>query len=185
MTPELTALATVIDLLNRLGIPYMVTGSVAASAHGRPRSTHDADVVIDPTRQQIEQLAADLEARGFYVSVDAARSALSRQGQFNVIDTTHACKIDLIIKKTRPFSAQEFSRRVLMDLPVGRGISVVTPEDSILSKLEWSKMSGGSTRQLDDVAAIVDVTADLDRAYIDHWARQLDVLELWRQIAGA
>ena len=72
-----------------------------------------------------------------------------------------------------------------MDLSVGRAISVVTPEDSILSKLEWSKMSGGSTRQLVDVAAIVDVTANLDRAYIEHWARQLDLRELWREIAGA
>ena len=72
-----------------------------------------------------------------------------------------------------------------MDLSVGRGLSVVTPEDSILSKLEWSKMSGGSTRQLVDVAAIVDVTANLDRAYIEHWARQLDLRELWREIAGA
>lgn len=185
MTPELAALATVIGLLNRLGIPYMVTGSVAASAHGRPRSTHDADVVIDPTQPQLEQLVTALDDGGFYVSVDAARSALARRSQFNVIDTAQACKIDLILKKTRPFSTEEFSRRVSMDLPVGRAISVVTPEDSILSKLEWSKMSGGSTRQLDDAAAIVDVATNLDRAYIEHWARQLDVLELWRQIAGA
>jgi hypothetical protein len=182
VTPELAALATVIDLLSRHEIPYMVTGSVAASAHGRPRSTHDADVVIDPTRLQLDRLVADLEDRGFYVPADAARSALSQRGQFKVIETAHACKIDLIVRKTRPFSVEEFARRVPMDLPVGRDISVVTAEDSILSKLEWAKLSGGSTRQLDDAAAIVAVAANLDRAYIDHWARQLGVLELWRQI---
>lgn len=182
MTPELTALATVIDSLNRLEIPYMITGSVAASAHGRPRSTHDADVVIDPTRPQLDRLVADLEDRGFYVSADAARSALSQRGQFNVIEIAHACKIDLIIRKARPFSVEEFGRRVPMDLPVGRAISVVTAEDSILSKLEWSKMSGGSTRQLDDAAAIVAVAVNLDRAYIEHWAQQLGVLELWKQV---
>lgn len=65
MTPELAVLAKVIDLLNRTGIPYMVTGSVAASAHGRPRSTHDADIVIDPTRPQLDQLLANLEELGF------------------------------------------------------------------------------------------------------------------------
>jgi hypothetical protein len=185
VTPELAALATVIDLLNQLGIPYMVTGSVAASAHGRPRSTHDADIVIDPTRAQLDHLVDDLDDRGFYVSADAARSALSQRGQFNVIETAHACKIDLIIRKTRPFSVEEFSRRVPMDLPVGRDINVVTAEDSILSKLEWSKMSSGSTRQLDDAAAIVAVAANLDRPYIEHWAAQIGVLELWRQIAGS
>jgi hypothetical protein len=183
VTPELAALATVIDLLSRHGIPYMVTGSVAASAHGRPRSTHDADVVIDPTRPQLDALIADLDDRGFYVSEAAAQSAFSLRGQFNVIETANACKIDLIIKKTRPFSVEEFGRRIPMDLPVGRNVSVVTAEDSILSKLEWSKMSSGSTRQIDDAAAIVAVAANLDRAYIERWARHLGVLDLWRQIA--
>ena len=32
----------------------MVTGSVASSYHGRPRSTHDADIVIDPNREQLD-----------------------------------------------------------------------------------------------------------------------------------
>lgn len=109
--------------------------------------------------------------------------ALSQRGQFNVIETAHACKIDLIIRKARPFSVEEFNRRVQMDLPVGPDVSVVTAEDSILSKLEWSKLSGGSTRQLDDAAAIVAVAASLDRAYIEHWAAQIGVSDLWRRIA--
>ncbi len=31
----------------------MLTGSMASSFYGRPRSTHDADVVIDPTSAQV------------------------------------------------------------------------------------------------------------------------------------
>lgn len=185
MTPELSALAAVIELLDHLGIPYMVTGSVASSAHGRPRSTHDADIVIDPTPHQLHRLVVELDDRGFYVSPDAARAALAQRGQFNVIETSYAAKVDLIIRKARSFSIEEFDRRVAMDLPVGRGISVVTAEDAILSKLEWSQVSGGSARQLDDAAAIVAVASHLDRAYIERWAHELGVAELWRQIAGS
>ena len=38
----------------------MVTGSLASSFHGRPRLTHDADVVIDPTREQLDDAAGVL-----------------------------------------------------------------------------------------------------------------------------
>jgi hypothetical protein len=38
--------------LNDLGIPYMVTGSVAAMLYGEPRLTHDVDLVL-----QIKYLA--------------------------------------------------------------------------------------------------------------------------------
>ena len=67
MNPDEEALARVIDALDRLAVPYMVTGSVARSYHGRPRATHHADVVIDPTRDQIERLAGELERIGFYM----------------------------------------------------------------------------------------------------------------------
>ena len=51
---------TLEDLLSRLApalersqMAYMVTGSVASSAHGTPRSTRDLDIVIAPTRGQL------------------------------------------------------------------------------------------------------------------------------------
>lgn len=56
MTPEEQAFRLVIDLLERLKIPYMVTGSVATSYHGHPRATHAADIVLDPTPDQLEML---------------------------------------------------------------------------------------------------------------------------------
>ena len=33
--------------LNRLSIPYMVTGSAASMAYGEPRMTHDIDLVVE------------------------------------------------------------------------------------------------------------------------------------------
>jgi hypothetical protein len=56
VTPEQEALFEVARVLERLRIPHMVTGSTASSFHGRPRLTHDADIVIDPSPDQLDAL---------------------------------------------------------------------------------------------------------------------------------
>ena len=48
---------------------------------------------------------------GFYVDGGRARDALRRRLQFNAIETRSAFKIDLIIRKERPFSRGELGRR--------------------------------------------------------------------------
>lgn len=184
MSPEEAALAAVIGELTRRRIPYMLTGSVAASYHGRPRATHDADVVIDPTPQQLDELIAALLDAGFYADLDGARAALAARRQFNVIEIAHACKIDLIVRQDRAFSDEEFSRRRAVDLPFAQRVSMVTKEDSVLSKLEWARESGDSGRQLADAAAIVSMNPDLDRRYINRWATVLGVADLWRDVGG-
>ncbi len=182
MTPEEHALGAVVQVLTRLEIPHMLTGSVAASFHGRPRSTHDAGVVVDPTPVQLDRLVSALEAAGFYVDADGARRALGAHGSFNVIEMTAACKIDLIIKRHRPYSEEEFARRRPADLPFARGVSIVTAEDAILSKLEWARQSGDSERHLADVRGVVAMTPSLDRGYIERWAAALGVSDLWTRI---
>lgn len=111
----------------RTAASYMSTGSVAASYHGHPRATHDADLVIDPTTAQLDGLVTGLEAAGFYVDLDSAHEALRRRAQFTAIDTRYGCKIDLIVRRDRPFSQAEFDRPVT-DLTFGRAISIVRPE---------------------------------------------------------
>ena len=186
MTPEELALAAVVRLLSDLGIPGMVTGSVASSYHGRPRSTHDADLVIDPQPAQLEALVRGLVAHGFYVDSDRARDALTRRGQFNAIEIASACKVDLIVRKERPFSREELSRRRPAELAPGLVVPLASAEDTLLSKLEWSRKAGGSERQLADAAGVLAVNPRLDRAYLERWARELGVLDLWRELdAGA
>ncbi len=79
MNPEQRSLATLVRLLDELGIPYMVSGSLASSHHGRPRSTHDADVIVDPTTEQLTALVGGLLAAGFYVDASRASDALRRR----------------------------------------------------------------------------------------------------------
>jgi hypothetical protein len=183
VNPDEDALRRVVGILEHLGVPYMVTGSVATSYHGRPRATHDADIVLDPTPGQLEALIQELDRAGFYVDPDGAHEALRLRRQFNAIETQFASKVDLIVKKDRPFSHEEFARRQVVDLPFTAGVALVSPEDAVLSKLEWARRSGESERQLRDAAGVVELNPSLDRAYVDRWAAALGVSDLWRRIA--
>ena len=183
MTTEQEVLAHVIRLLDEAGIPFMVAGSLASSVHGRPRTTFDADIVIDPTAEALNRLVAGLQAGGFYVDPGVAREALRARRQFNVIPPASAFKVDLIVRKDRPFSREEFRRRRPGEIG-GTTVHLASPEDTILAKLEWAA-KGGSDRQVEDAAAIVAVQgAALDRAYIETWAEALGVLDLWRRVAA-
>jgi hypothetical protein len=173
-------LATVIGHLDRTGIPYMVTGSLASSYHGEPRATRDIDIVIDPAPDRLAQLLGRLEEAGFYVDRDTALGALVSRTQFNAIGPD-ASKVDFIIRRDRPFSIEEFARRQPADL-LGTAGFVTTAEDLVIAKLEWSAASG-SDRQLRDVAGILAVTETLDTAYIERWAAELGVAETWRMVS--
>jgi hypothetical protein len=183
VTAEEDVLGRIIEMLRAADIPYMVTGSIAASYHGRPRATHDADVVIDPSPEQFDQLLAALERADFHLSADTARDALRHRRPFNVIEIARAVKIDLIVRKARPFSVEEFGRRQPVDFPFASGVSTVTAEDAILSKLDWARQGGDSERQLRDAAGIVELNPGLDWDYIRRWASQLGVSALWERIA--
>jgi hypothetical protein len=173
MTDQNKFLERMIKTLNHAGIPYMISGSIGSSFHGQPRATNDADIVIDPTQQQllvfIESLGSDC-----YVSKEAALQAIANNSIFNIIDIQSGCKADLIIRKKRPFSQQEFARRIRATFP-GIDVYVLSPEDSILSKLEWSK-GCGSELQFKDALGVLTVQKDkLDFDYLKHWAGELGI----------
>jgi hypothetical protein len=171
-------LGTLIGALERHGIPFMVTGSVAAAAHGAGRATLDVDLVIEATAAQLSGLVASLHSPTLYVSDEAAREALAHAGMFNVIDTQSGWKADLIMRKPRPFSQTEFARRQALDLD-GLSVWVATVEDTMIAKLEWARL-GGSARQIEDVAALLAVTGpDLDREYLERWIGALDLEREW------
>jgi len=107
---------------------------------------------------------------------------LAARRQFNVIDIENASKVDLIIRKDRTFSREEFHRRYQTEISEGVRLDLATAEDTVLSKLEWAKKSGESEKQISDVAGILDVRSGLDYAYIVRWAEELGVLDLWKRV---
>jgi hypothetical protein len=169
----------VVDALERAGIPYMLTGSFASAFHGVPRATQDIDMVIAPTADQVRALVRLLPVSEYYVDEAAALDAHRRQAQFNIVDFASGWKIDLIIRKSRPFSHAEFDRRSVVDFR-GLRLAIATAEDVVIAKLEWAKL-GESQRQIEDVAGILRIRAsELDRAYLHHWLGQLHLQTQWK-----
>jgi hypothetical protein len=161
--------------MNHAGVPFMISGSLASSVYGQPRATNDLDIVIDPDESALERFLAGVPSE-WYVSPEAARSALQARSMFNIIDTSSGWKADLLIRKNRPFSMEEFNRRVRSHV-LGVDAALVTPEDSILSKLEWFAETG-SDRQFQDALAVARLAgANLDFPYLRRWAGSLGVTE--------
>jgi hypothetical protein len=170
--------ARVIAALERTRIPYMVTGSLASSAYGRVRSTRDIDVVIAPTEWQLTAFVGEFDNDRYYADGDDAIDALRRRSQFNIIDFASSWKADLIIRKERPFNRKEFERRRDYEIG-GMTVSLTSPEDILIAKLEWAKM-GESERQIDDAAGIIEIQGEaLDSAYIEHWVAELELTAQW------
>ena len=154
----------------------MVSGSLARSFHGDPRATNDFDLVIDPNLDSLNRFIDSLPV-DWYASKEAAQAAFKQRSMFNVVDAGSGWKADLIIRKDRPFSLREFSRGKLGTI-LGINVAVVTPEDSILSKLEWSTESG-SDRQYRDAVGVALLNAhSLDIPYLLQWAKELRVEEV-------
>ena len=173
MTSPEDSLQRLIEKLNQQGIPYMLSGSFSSSLHGQPRATNDADIIIAPVEKQ---LIAFVESLGdvYYVNPDAARDAFENNSMFNVIDIHNSFKADFIIRKDRPFSREEFQRRRKADI-MGLDVWVVSPEDVILSKLEWAKNSE-SGQQYRDALGVAMVQYDcIDRDYLYKWAKELQL----------
>jgi hypothetical protein len=119
---------------------------VLSAYYGAARSTQDIDFVIGATPAKLGALRQGRPQNEYYVDFIALWEAHKQQSLFNVIDLTTGCKIDLIFRKARHFSVEEFRRRPAVDF-YGISLFVASAEDVILSKLEWSKL-GGSQRQI-------------------------------------
>ena len=115
------------------------------------------------------------------MSSEAAREASIHEGQFNAIDPETGWKVDFIVRKSRPFSASEFERRIPQSA-LGLELFMATPEDLVIAKLEWAK-KGESELQLRDVRALLK-TADpeFEWSYVERWIRELGLEAQWQAV---
>ena len=178
-------IADILSLVTAAGIPYMITGSLASTYYGRPRTTQDIDLVIEADANRLNAFVAAAQQHGYYADANDAAEALSLRSMFNIIDADSGYKLDLIVRKDREFSRQEFGRRREITL-LGTRAFMVSPEDSILSKLEWSRERASEQQFLDALAVARTQGDSLDRMYLAKWATELGLTtELGRLLAEA
>jgi len=170
-------LAKLVHFLNAEQIPYLLTGSVASSLHGEPRSTHDVDVIVVLDANSVTQLLKKFQRPGYYLDEMCVREAVEKGGMFNLI-SAEGDKIDFWMLTPDPFDQSRFARRTIVDF-MGMQLTVSSPEDTILAKLYWAKLSGGSEKHVHDSLRVYEVQyGHLDLEYLQDWARRLSVEEL-------
>ncbi len=178
MISELDVLRLVSERLDAAQIPYMLTGSYALAFYTTPRMTRDLDLVISLGEDDVGAIVSVFES-DFYIDVDAVRSAVLSQRQFNLMHFKSGIKVDLIIRKAAEYRQVEFARRRQVDF-AGVKTWIVTREDLILSKLVWSKESGSELQQRDVRALMED---SVDGEYVEQWSKRLGVDVLLRNVA--
>jgi hypothetical protein len=178
---------TVARVLDDLGIPYLLGGSLASSLHGIPRSTEDADLVADLRPEHVDPLVTALRP-SFYIDDERVADAIRHRVSFNIIHLSTMIKVDIFVLKGDPLSRQEMDRRQLIQISGAEGMQlpVATAEDIILQKLAWFRLGGGvSERQWNDLLGVLKVRkGGLDLPYLEHWAAELEVGDLLSRALG-
>jgi len=175
----------VLAALEDAGIAYMVTGSVGAMLYGEPRMTNDMDVVVDPTAAQALLLAQNFSGDNdfYFPPVEVVLEEVECRGQFNILHVGSGSKVDLIVRKDTEFARTEFARRHPVAFSPERDSTSATPEDIILSKLLYYRMSP-SQKHIADIRGILAVSAEeLDRLYLQEWIGRLGLADAWHEIA--
>jgi hypothetical protein len=164
-----------IERLERLGLPYYVTGAWAMAMYAEPRMTRDIDIVLDLD-------PADYERRIRPAFEDAwlVNDPIDLGGRFmaGAIHRAEIARVDLIFGRTDAFARSAMTRRLRTDHPTLGPTWVISPEDLVLAKLEWS--AGASELQLRDVRSIVRLNPDLDWEYLHRYARAMGLTDLLR-----
>jgi hypothetical protein len=159
--------------LNRTGVTYYLTGSMASNYWGIPRTTHVLDFVVELPMAAVSRIVEEFSGE-FYLEEAAVRAVFQPPHQFNAIDTRSALKVDFWLARPEPFDQQMLRRRVSVTL-FGEPAWISTAEDVILHKLVWNRLSPFD-RQLGDAVGIVAVQAEaLDTNYMRQWAQELNV----------
>jgi hypothetical protein len=171
-----------VDALERLGVPYMLVGSLASIAYGEPRLTQDIDIVVALSEHDVHAFCAAFPDPEFYVSEPAVRDAVRRRFPFNVIHPTSGNKIDFMLPRDDEWGSGQIERRRRVRILPDREAFAASPEDVILGKL-WYYAEGGSEKHLRDITGMLCATdTKVDRNEVARWAARLGLQDIWQAV---
>lgn len=178
-------LARFVSFLNEREIPYMVVGSFSSNYHGVPRSTKDADIVLEFSSVVWTELAQDLPD-GMLVDSQSGFEMVTATRKEVIITEGSLFEIEVFHLSNDEFDQERFRRRIEVDLGEGVSTWIASAEDVVVQKLRWLA-SAGRSKDFDDVVKVLfKQGSDLNFEYIESWCAKhgtLDVLAQAREAA--
>jgi len=173
--------------LNRAGIRYVVSGSVAAIFYGEPRLTHDVNFIVFLNPNDIQKLFEIFPETDFYLpprETMLAETARTQNGHFNLLHRDTGFKADLYPTGRDELNAWAFRDKRSVEFE-GETIVLAPPEYVIVRKLEYYR-EGQSEKHLRDIRAMLAVSGEqLDRAAMRQWIKRRGLESEWRLVSGA
>jgi hypothetical protein len=177
----------VLDALDAIHLKYLVGGAVAVWAWGEIRTTRDLDLVIELPVEAIADLSRELAQRDMFVPADIILDILLTSRSDLAIDAIHmysGYKAELfLLRPGDAYRAQALERRLLVDLgPTIGEVWVHSPEDLILYKLRYFRISRQPKHVRDIASIMLTLGKELELDYITSWSERLDLTETWQEV---
>jgi hypothetical protein len=174
------ATAVVIEALGFLGIPYMLVGSLSSNYYGVPRSTQDADFVVQLHDITITTLVGRL-GRQFQLDPQLSFETIQATTRYVLKLVNNPFHIELFLLSDDAYDLERFNRRRQVRI-FDRDVYIPTVEDVIITKLRWSQ-HGRRIKDWDDVRNVLAVQGEiLDWNYIRQWCAHHGTIKLLDEI---
>jgi len=175
-----------VEPLDRHGLRYLVTGSVAAMAYGEPRLTNDIDLILEIGTRDLDSLAETFPEAAYYLppaDIILSELARSQRGHFNIIHQETMLKADVYLIGTDPLHHWAFQNARFMAID-GILVSFAPPEYVMIRKLEFFR-EGGSEKHLRDIAAMLsEADSQIDMPYLVTAVQARGLTESWQRANG-
>ena len=177
-----------IEAMEKLNLIYAIGGSVAAMVYSESRLTIDIDIMLDVQTDELERFVNEVSSWQIYIAPLEAilETDIPHDLPFNALDGSIGTKADFFVAKDTGLdvSAMARRRRLKADNLTGTEAWFLAPEDVILYKLRYYRQSGElSQKHPLDIAKMLAIVGDLlDLAYIEKWAAEIGVTDLWRAL---
>src|SRR6185295_12396630 len=106
----------VLDALESINLPYMVVGSFSSNLYGVPRSTQDADFVVELGNTPISEIERKL-GPGFRLDPQMSFETITGTYRFIATHVATTFKVEFFLLSTDPHDRERFARRKREAMP--------------------------------------------------------------------
>ncbi len=160
------ATRAVVNAVDACGIAYLLTGSLASSAYGIPRTSKDADFVLEMGGRDPWEIM-DRLGPGFELDPQMSFESITGSMRWIVHVPEIPFDIELFLLGQDAHHQARFRRRVpLLHPTLAQTVFLPTAEDVVIQKVRW-----GRDKDRSDARDVIAVSGEvLDWPYIEAWS---------------